>query len=87
MPDRDDESLITDLDQDFAAPIPFNSTTGNIVDVSYNPATETLFVEFKNGRYVYYDVPLGLVTGFTSANSATGYLNAMIKGRFSYESF
>ena len=85
MPDKDDESLITDMDQDFAESIPFYSTTGNIVDVSYNRFTETLFVEFKNGKYAYFDVPTEVAHGFDGASSATLYLNDQIKGVFSYE--
>jgi hypothetical protein len=87
MPDRDDESEITDLEQDFAFPVDFNSTTGNIEEISYNRVTESLFVYFHNGRYVYHDVPVGVVMGLANANSATRYLNAFVKGFFSYESF
>jgi hypothetical protein len=82
---RDDESLITNLDQDFATPIPFVSTTGNIEAVEYNKVTETLFVTFKNGKYAYFDVPEITAWGFRGASSATLYLNDQIKDVFDYE--
>jgi hypothetical protein len=87
---RDSESLITDLDQDFTVPIPFTSTTGNITDIDYNPATETLFITFfgggrGGGRYAYFDVPVTTATGFFGASSATQYFNDQIRNMYSYE--
>jgi hypothetical protein len=87
---RDDESLITNLDQDFSVPIPFTSTTGNIGDVRYNPATETLFITFDGhgrggGTYAYFDVDVRTATGFFGASSATQYFNLMIRDRFEEE--
>ena len=71
-------------------PIPFTSTTGNILAVTFfkykmDPTMGVLFVMFKNGPYRYFDVPVMTALGFSYASSATQYLNDQIKGVYDYE--
>jgi KTSC domain-containing protein len=85
--DYDDSWEINEL---ASIPIPFTSTTGNIVGISFAPNKEepiigTLYVTFKDGKYKYDDVPLETAFGFAGASSATLYLNDQIKDVFSYE--
>lgn len=71
-------------------PVPFTSTTGNILSVTFLPYKLTpeigaLHVVFKNGPYTYYDVPVDTAMGFSYASSATLYLNDQIKDNYDYD--
>lgn len=61
-------------------------SSSNIASVGYNPATETLEVEFHNGSvYHYFEVPQVIFDGLMSAPSHGVFLNANIKGQYRYE--
>lgn len=60
-------------------------TSSNIQSVGYDPATETLEVEFIHGGiYHYTGVQSGELEGLMSAESHGTYFNANIKGRYPY---
>ena len=55
-------------------------SSSNIATVGYDPASETLEVEFTNGSiYQYYNVPSALNEQFMAAPSKGQFLNAYIK--------
>lgn len=75
-----------------SAPIPiaFTSTTGNIAAIAYIPyktlpGLGILWIQFQNGPYKFFDVPIDDATGFSSASSATTYFNATIRDLYDYE--
>ena len=82
----DDESFVSELDEDFSEDVPFTSTTGNVVSVKYDPVSRSLFIGFHNGTYVYRDVDAMVVAGISGASSVTRYLNENVKGIYDYES-
>jgi hypothetical protein len=82
--------MIDELSEDFAAPVPFNSTTGNVTEVRYDAFEQTLYVEyFGSGRggglYAYLDVDPFTVASLSQSPSVTRFLNANIKDVFQYE--
>ena len=58
--------------------------SSTIVRVTYDSDQQILNVEFKNGNYVYYDVPEQVFEGMRSAPSKGQYLAQEIKGRYRY---
>ena len=60
-------------------------TSSNLAAAGYDPATETLEVEFKNGSiYQYSQVPPDTANGLFSADSAGQYLHQRIKGQYEH---
>ena len=56
---------------------PVNSS--NVVSVGYDPSSETLEVEFKNGVYQYYNVPEFMYDRLMQSASIGKFVNAEIK--------
>jgi KTSC domain len=57
----------------------------NLASVGYDAATQTLEVEFQNGRvYQYFNVPGGIYESLMRAPSKGEFLAAQIKDRFPY---
>lgn len=60
-------------------------SSSNLVDVGYDPVTQTLEVGFKNGRiYQYFDVPERVRDDLMDAGSPGGYLSREVKGKYRY---
>ena len=60
-------------------------TSSNLRAVGYDPNSQTLEIEFNAGTvYQYANVPPGEHEGLMNADSKGTYLNANIKGRYSY---
>lgn len=58
-------------------------TSSNLVSVGYEPASETLEVEFKkSGIYQYYNVPEFMHERLMSADSIGTFFNAEIKNAY-----
>jgi KTSC domain len=58
--------------------------SSTIVRVTYDGDQQILNVEFKNGNYDYYDVPVNVFEGMRNAPSTGQYLAQEIKGRYRY---
>jgi len=57
--------------------------SSNIRSVGYDPATESLEVEFHSGSvYQYMKVPVTEYEGLIRASSKGRYLNQKVKGRY-----
>lgn len=70
--------------------INFTSTTGNIASITFVPFRAfpdegVLIIDFHNGRYRYFDVPMEVASGFEGAPSATAYFNGAIRDQYEYE--
>lgn len=59
---------------------PVNSS--NLVSVGYDPASETLEVEFKSGVYQYYNLPQFMYDQLMQAPSIGIFFNANIKNAY-----
>jgi hypothetical protein len=60
--------------------------SSNVESVTYDPDVENLGITVSGGRsYTYYNVPLSVYRGLTSASSAGQYVNRFIKQRYPYE--
>lgn len=60
-------------------------SSSNVASVGYDPASETLEVEFHNGSvYQYFDVPEAIYNGLMHADSVGGFLAAHIKGVYRF---
>lgn len=58
-------------------------TSSNLVSVGYEPASETLEVEFKkSGIYQYYNVPEFMHERLMSADSIGTFFNTEIKNAY-----
>jgi hypothetical protein len=58
-------------------------TSSNLASIGYDPATETLEVEFKNGLvYQYYNVPQIIFDQLHQAASVGTFFNANIKNSY-----
>lgn len=56
-------------------------TSSNIASIGYDPQTETLEVEFKNGTvYQYHGVDADKHAALMKADTVGGHFNAHIKG-------
>ena len=59
--------------------------SSNIAEVGYDERSNTLEVQFKNGRvYQYFAVPSQEARNLIAAASHGQYLNQHIKGRYRY---
>lgn len=57
-----------------------------VADLSYNPDTMDLTIEFqKRGTYLYREVPPDVWLDFTSSGSQGTFFNSSIRNRYSYE--
>lgn len=57
-----------------------------IVSAGYDPATQQLELEFRNGRvYRYRDVPPGVYAFLLRTPSKGGYVNRMIQDRYPFD--
>ena len=63
--------------------IPVSSST--IVAVGYDDVNRKLYVEFRNGTYVYYSVPRHVFDGLMAAYSHGEYHAAYIKNSYRYD--
>ena len=60
-------------------------SSSNVASIGYDVASQTLEVEFNNGRvYQYLDVPQPVYEAFMQANSKGKFLNQHIKGSFRF---
>ena len=60
-------------------------SSSNLASVGYDPNSETLEVEFKNGSiYQYYNVPQFMYERLMEAGSVGNFLNTQIKGTYAY---
>ena len=60
-------------------------TSSNIHAIGYDDDSQTLEVEFNNGSvYQYAGVPQGEYEALMNADSKGKYLNANIKGRYTF---
>lgn len=54
--------------------------------IVFDEEAATLAVSFRNSRrYLYHDVPRAIYDGLAKAQSAGGYFNDCVKGRFRCE--
>lgn len=61
------------------------ATSSNVCAIGYDADSRTLEVEFNDGSvYQYEGVPQDEYEGLMNADSKGKYLNANIKGRYSY---
>jgi hypothetical protein len=59
--------------------------SSNVSSVGYDPATQTLEVEFSNGNvYQYFDVPEPVYQQLIQAASLGTFLSGNIKGSYRY---
>ena len=57
-----------------------------IISAGYDPATQQLELEFRNGRvYRYSEVPQGVYDFLLRTPSKGGYVNRMIDGKYRHE--
>jgi len=60
--------------------------SSHIGQVQFDENTDTLTVEFSDGRiYDYMNVPASVARSFQAAGSAGAFFARQIKGRFAYE--
>ena len=58
-------------------------SSSNLVSVGYEPASETLEIEFKNGHiYQYYNVPQIMFDQLIQAPSVGTFFNANIRNAY-----
>jgi hypothetical protein len=58
-------------------------SSSNLASVGYNPGTETLEVEFKNGHiYEYYNLPQVMFDQLMQAPSIGKFFNANIRNAY-----
>ncbi len=59
--------------------------SSNIASIGYDEQSQTLEIEFHNGRvYQYFDVPQGQHSALMSAGSLGSYFHSTIKGYYRY---
>ena len=56
--------------------------SSNVVAIGYED--NKLYVDYKSGSYVYYDVPQNLYTELLAAESKGKFMWAKVKGRYDY---
>ncbi len=60
-------------------------TSSNVAAFGYDRQTQTLEVEFNNGRiYQYFDVPEAVHEAFLASDTKGGFLASQIKGVYRY---
>ena len=57
-------------------------SSSSLISVGYDPNSETLEVEFKNGVYEYYNVPQFMYDRLMEAGSIGTFFNAEIKNSY-----
>ena len=57
--------------------------SSNVVAVGYEK--NNLYVDYKSGSYVYYNVPKEIYAGLLAADSKGKYMWAKVKGRYDYD--
>ncbi|MFP3512945.1 KTSC domain-containing protein [Peribacillus sp. SIMBA_075] len=57
-------------------------SSSNLVAVGYDDTTNTLFIQFKNGTYKYFDVPQNIYRNLLNASSKGEYHAAYIKDNY-----
>ena len=63
----------------------YNVASSNVKAIGYDEHTQTLEVEFLNGRvYQYYDIPENMHNHFMQAPSKGQFLHIYIKNRYPY---
>jgi hypothetical protein len=63
----------------------FPLKSSNLAAAGYDPATQVLRVQFKNGSiYDYSQVPSDVANGLFFADSAGQYLHQQIKGKYQH---
>ena len=63
--------------------IPVDSS--NLASVGYDPFTNLLEIEFRNGSiYQYFNVPVSVHAGLMTANSHGKYFARYIRGRYRF---
>ncbi|WP_043982266.1 KTSC domain-containing protein [Priestia megaterium] len=60
-------------------------SSSNLVAVGYDDSTNTLFIEFKNGTYKYFNVPQNVYRNLLNASSKGQYHAAFIKNNYRYQ--
>jgi hypothetical protein len=60
-------------------------SSSNLVAVGYDDSTNTLFIQFKNGTYKYFDVPQNIYRSLLNASSKGEYHAAYIKDSYGYQ--
>ncbi|RVT67670.1 KTSC domain-containing protein [Niallia taxi] len=58
--------------------------SSNLVSVGYDDSVNTLYIQFRNGTYKYYNVPNNVYRGLLNAPSKGRYHDAFIKNRYQY---
>lgn len=58
--------------------------SSNVVAIGYKEQKKELFITFKNGSYVYTEVPKSEFEGLLSAPSKGKYIHQHIKGYYPY---
>ena len=58
--------------------------SSNVVSIGYKDKNKELFVTFKNGSYVYTEVPKAEFEGLLNAPSKGKYIHQHIKGYYPY---
>jgi hypothetical protein len=62
-----------------------NVSSSNVRSIGYDPASQTLEVEFVDGAvYQYYGVPEAIFTAFMQEASKGQFLNTYIKNQYGY---
>ena len=59
-------------------------SSSNLVSVGYEPASETLEVEFRHGVYQYYNVPQIVYEQLMHAPSIGSFFSTNIRNAFAY---
>jgi len=60
--------------------------SSNLASVGYDPESNILEIEFKNGSiYHYFEVPESRYNALMNASSKGSYLNQSIKRKFPYK--
>ena len=63
----------------------YSVASSNVAAIGYDPATETLEVEFLSGSvYQYYNVPTNVYGLFMMEGSKGRFLNTYIKNAYPY---
>ncbi len=63
----------------------YSVASSNISSVGYDPATETLEIEFLSGAiYQYYNVPQNMYDQLMAEGSKGRFLNTYIKNAYPY---
>lgn len=58
--------------------------SSNLVAVGYEADTRELYIQFKNGLYVYTNVPQAVYNSLMSASSHGKYFHQFVKDAYPY---